>query len=137
MSSPYQSNEEHLVKPEETKSNANEETKRPIDEFTGSIRELAQKLPESIGKLPNSIGNAIQNVLATRDHSVNVRISEETSKALDHLVEAGLFESRSEAAAFLMNEGIKAQTALFEQVTEKIEKIAQLRAELKSMVSKD
>lgn len=124
---------EQIVKADEPKK-THEEGKRPLDEITSSVRELAQRLPESIGKLPGSIGAALQNALAGREHSVMVRINDETSKSLDMLVDAGIFANRADAAAFLLIEGIKAQQELFEKVSEKVHQIEKLRSELKGMV---
>jgi hypothetical protein len=53
------------------------------------------------------------------------------------LVETGIFKSRSESAAYLIEEGIKHQEALFEKITAKLEKIEKLRDELKDIVSEE
>ncbi len=54
---------------------------------------------------------------------------------LDQLVHGGVFRSRAEAAAFLIDEGIKVQTALFERVEQKLSEIERLRAELRGIVN--
>lgn len=112
-----------------------EESKGTLNEITTSVRELAQKLPESIGKLPGSIGAAIQNAISAREHSVSVHVDDETIRALDQLVQTGIFDSRNEAAAFLLNEGLKFRQELFVQISTKVHQIEQLRAELKSIVN--
>ena len=53
---------------------------------------------------------------------------------LDQLVQAGVFQSRSEAASFLIDEGIKGQTPLFDRVQQKLLEIERLRSELRGMV---
>jgi hypothetical protein len=53
------------------------------------------------------------------------------------LVNAGLFKSRSESAAFLIDEGIKSQTALFAKISSKLEKIDIIKEELKNIVSEE
>jgi hypothetical protein len=50
------------------------------------------------------------------------------------LVQGGVFRTRAEAAAFLIGEGIKTQTALLERVEQKLSEIERLRAELRGMV---
>jgi Arc/MetJ-type ribon-helix-helix transcriptional regulator len=50
---------------------------------------------------------------------------------LDVLVEAGLFGSRSEAAAFLIGAGVDAQHELFERVGEHSAEIKKIRQSLK------
>jgi hypothetical protein len=50
------------------------------------------------------------------------------------LVESGLFRSRSESAAFLIEEGLKTQDPLFAKISIKFEKIGKLKTELKDLV---
>src|SRR5437667_3680103 len=101
-----------------------------LEGLASQVRELAQKIPESIGK-------AIESALSAREHVVMVRVNDESLTKLDHLVEAGIFKSRSESAAFLISEGIKAQSALFERISNKIEEINKLRSELKNIVTQE
>jgi len=101
-----------------------------LEGLASQVRELAQKIPESIGK-------AIESALSAREHVVMVRVNDESLTKLDHLVEAGIFKSRSESAAFLISEGIKAQAALFERISNKIEEINKLRGELKNIVGQE
>jgi Arc/MetJ-type ribon-helix-helix transcriptional regulator len=101
-----------------------------LEGIASQVRELAQKIPESIGK-------AIETALSAREHVVMVRVNDESLTKLDHLVEAGIFKSRSESAAFLISEGIKAQSALFERISNKIEEINKLRNELKNIVGQE
>jgi len=53
------------------------------------------------------------------------------------LVDVGLFKSRSESAAFLIQEGIKSQEALFAKISTKIKKIDKIKEELKEIVSEE
>jgi Arc/MetJ-type ribon-helix-helix transcriptional regulator len=66
-----------------------------------------------------------------------VRVNRESLRRIDELVEAGIFKSRSESAAFLISEGIKAQAGLFERIEEKIREIERLRSELKNLVGQE
>ncbi|MCS7080314.1 MAG: ribbon-helix-helix domain-containing protein [Chloracidobacterium sp.] len=110
-----------------------DEPKGTIEEITSSVRELARTLPESISRLPGSIGAAIQQALASRDLNVTVHLSEDALRSIEMLVQAGIFANRSEAAAYLIGEGIAAKRELFEQVTEKIIQIEKLKSELRSL----
>lgn len=101
-----------------------------LEGIASQVRELAQKIPESIGK-------AIETALSAREHVVMVRVNDESLTKLDHLVEAGIFKSRSESAAFLISEGVKAQAQLFERISNKIEEINRLRSELKNIVGQE
>lgn len=114
----------------------NEENRQKsgFDELASSVKEVAQKTGEALNKATESIGKAIESALSARDHVVMVRVNEDSLKSLDALVQTGIFKSRSEAAAFLISEGVKAQAALFERISERIKEIERLRAELKGIV---
>jgi Arc/MetJ-type ribon-helix-helix transcriptional regulator len=105
-----------------------------FDNIASSVKGVAHKTGEVINKATESIGKAIESALSARDHVVMVRVNDETLKKLDALVQSGIFKSRSESAAFLIAEGIKAQSVLFERISEKIQEIERLRTELKSMI---
>ncbi len=109
--------------------------KSGFDEIASSVKEVAQKTGEAFNKATESIGKAIDSALAARDHVVMVRVNDDSLKSLDALVQTGIFKSRSEAAAFLISEGVKAQAALFERISERIKEIDRLRAELKGIVN--
>ena len=108
--------------------------KSGFDELASSVKEVAQKTGEAFNKATESIGKAIDSALAARDHVVMVRVNDDSLKSLDALVQTGIFKSRSEAAAFLISEGVKAQAALFERISERIKEIERLRTELKDIV---
>lgn len=115
----------------------NDETRQKsgFDEIASSVKEVAQKTGEAFNKATESIGKAIDSALAARDHVVMVRVNDDSLKSLDALVQTGIFKSRSEAAAFLISEGVKAQAPLFERISERIQEIERLRAELKGIVT--
>lgn len=108
--------------------------KSGFDTIASSVKEVAQKTGEAFNKATESIGKAIESALAARDHVVMVRVNDDALQKLDALVQSGIFKSRSESAAFLISEGIKAQSALFDRIAEKIKEIERLRSELRSIV---
>lgn len=123
--------EEKAVEQKSPEVKASTETKASgLEGIASQVRELAQKIPESISK-------AIESALSAREHVVMVRVNDESLTKLDHLVEAGIFKSRSESAAFLISEGVKTQSALFERISNKIEEINRLRSELKNIVGQE
>lgn len=66
-----------------------------------------------------------------RSNVVMVRLGDAALTALDQLVEAALFGSRSEAAAFLLGAGIDAQRELFGRVGKHSAEIKRIRQSLK------
>ena len=63
-----------------------------------------------------------------------VRLNAESVAKLDELVESGIVNSRSEAAAFLISEGAAARSQLFERIAEKTETIRKAKKELRSLI---
>ena len=74
---------------------------------------------------------AIEHALDGRIHGVMLRVNEEMLAKLDALVEAGICESRSGAATFMIHEGIRANEGLFARVEETTAQIASLKAQLR------
>ena len=72
-----------------------------------------------------------------RDNVVMVRVDEENLSRIDELVESGQFNSRSEATAFLIDEGIKSKQQMFDKMAEKIAQIQGLRDELEAVIAED
>ncbi|MYG05835.1 hypothetical protein F4054_22630 [Candidatus Poribacteria bacterium] len=72
-----------------------------------------------------------------RNNVVMVRVDEENLSRIDELMESGQFNSRSEATAFLIDEGIKSKQQMFDKMAEKISQIQGLRDELEAMIAED
>ncbi len=104
--------------------------KGPFDEFGDQVEKFAVKTADSIRKV-------IDRALASRNTVLTIRVNDISNKKLNMLVEAGLFKSRSESAAFLIEEGIKSQGTLFSKITDKLKKMEKIRDELKDIVSKE
>ena len=84
--------------------------------------------------LGGSLRTTIESVRSKRDNVVMVRVSRESLARLDELVDCGLTNSRSEAAAFLIAEGIKTRTDLYEKIAEQSKVIRQAKERLKALL---
>lgn len=93
---------------------------------TGSLKETLRQV-ENIGQ---TLGEALQG----RGNVVMVRVNDETLRKLDMLVEADVTRSRSESAAFLINEGVRVNGALYKKISEITDQISVLRAQLREAV---
>ena len=122
-----------------TKQEAEKEKEEPskgkkhqgrFDDFGDQVEKFAVRTADSIRKV-------IDRALASRNTVLTIRVNDESNKKLNMLVEAGLFKSRSESAAFLIEEGIKSQGALFAKITDKLKKMEKIRDELKDIVSQE
>jgi Arc/MetJ-type ribon-helix-helix transcriptional regulator len=101
-----------------------------------SVREMASRIPESLSAIGRDISRTIERAISAKDdYVVAVKVSQDAQEKLEQLVQAGVFRSRAEAAAFLIDEGIKTQAALFDRVQQKLSEIERLRAELRGMIN--
>jgi Arc/MetJ-type ribon-helix-helix transcriptional regulator len=105
------------------------------ERISSSVRDIASRIPESLSSIGRDISRTIERAIAAKDdYVVAVKLSHEAQDKLEQLVQAGVFRSRAEAAAFLIDEGIKSQTPLFDRVQQKLSEIERLRAELRGMI---
>jgi len=101
----------------------------------GSVREMAARIPEQLSAIGRDISRTIEKAISAKDdYMLAVKVSSDASHKLGQLVQAGVFGTRAEAASFLIDEGIKTQTELFERVEQKLAEIERLRAELRGLV---
>lgn len=87
-------------------------------------------------KQVEDIGQTLGEVLQGRGNVVMVRVNDETLRALDQLVDAEIAKSRSESAAYLISEGIKANKALFNKIGAIADQISRLKAQLRDEIKK-
>jgi hypothetical protein len=85
-------------------------------------------------KQVENIGQALGDALQGRGNVVMVRVNDEALKCLDMLVEADVVKSRSEAAAWLISEGVNANHGLFQKIGEVTQQIIALREKLRETV---
>jgi triphosphoribosyl-dephospho-CoA synthetase len=137
MSSPYHK-EDH--NPEETVDDLllrpdDDEGREERSRTANSVRDIASRIPESLSAIGRDISRTIEKAMSAKDdYVVAVKVSPEAQDKLEQLVQAGVFRSRAEAAGFLIDEGIKTQSALFERVQQKLAEIERLRAELRGLI---
>ena len=81
-----------------------------------------------------SFAQALGEALQGRGNVVMVRVNDEALAHLDMLVEAEVTKSRSGSAAFLINEGIRANEVLFSRISTITDQIAELRKQLRQEV---
>jgi hypothetical protein len=102
---------------------------------SSSVRDMAARLPEQLSAIGRDISRTIERAISAKDdYMLAVKVSQNAQLRLGQLVQAGVFGTRAEAAAFLIDEGIKSQGPLFERVEQKLGEIERLRAELRGMV---
>ena len=139
MSSPYHKEEQpiservdDLMLRDDDPESMNDDSNRAAS----SVRDIASRIPESLSAIGRDISRTIEKAISAKDdYVVAVKVSPESQEKLEALVQAGVFRNRAEAAGFLIEEGIKTQSALFERVRQKLTEIERLRAELRGLIA--
>jgi hypothetical protein len=135
MSSPYH-REEHRSSETVDDLMLHDDDGHTDQSAASSVRDIASRIPESLSAIGRDISRTIERAISAKDeYVVAVKVSPDAQEKLDQLAQAGIFRNRAEAASFLIDEGIKTQTALFERVQQKLAEIERLRAELRGMVN--
>jgi hypothetical protein len=103
------------------------------DKVSEGVSTASKTLNDAIKQM-ESLGKALGSALQDRANVVMVRVNNDSLRYLDMLVEADITKSRSESAAFLINEGIKANETLFNKIRDITDQIAALKAQLRETV---
>jgi hypothetical protein len=137
MSTSFQSQSDGSDPKEElmVQDNESEQDEQERATVGASVRDMAARIPEQLSAIGRDISRTIERAISAKDdYMLAVKVSQDAQIKLGQLVQAGVFGTRAEAAAFLIDEGIKTQSALFERVEQKLAEIERLRAELRGMV---
>jgi len=108
-----------------------------VEEVHQTVRTTVEKGAAQAERLGENLKETIQGMRAGRDNVVMVRVDDDSKFKLDELLDAGLVNSRSEAAAFLIGEGIKARRQLFDTISGKVEDIRKKKEELRKLLEED
>jgi hypothetical protein len=138
MSSPYHKEEQPIPERVDDLMLRDDDPESNNDEnrAASSVRDIASRIPESLSAIGRDISRTIEKAISAKDdYVVAVKVSPESQEKLEALVQAGVFRNRAEAAGFLIEEGIKTQSALFERVRQKLSEIERLRAELRGLIA--
>jgi hypothetical protein len=126
-------NEDTVIEGEATEI-PGEETSR--EEKPAESKATAAALKDALERV-ESLGKTLTSALQDRANVVMVRVNDDALKHLDMLIEADITKSRSESAAFLITEGIKANRSLFDKIGSITEQIVTLRTQLRESVKID
>jgi len=136
MSNPYDPQHDQEQEPIDDLMLREDEPENHKARASSSVREIASRIPESLSAIGRDISRTIERAISAKDdYVVAVKVSHDAQEKLEQLVQAGVFRNRAEAAAFLIDEGIKTQSALFDRVQQKLAEIERLRAELRGMIN--
>ena len=105
-----------------------------VDEVNKVVRVAIVNSKATAETIGENIRESFHGGRTNRDNVVMVRVDDESLGRMDELVEAGIVNSRSEAAALLVTEGIKAKQGMFNRIAAKVEEIRKAKEELRRMV---
>jgi hypothetical protein len=108
-----------------------------MEDVDKAVREAVSRSMDAAVTVGDTIKETILKVKTARDSVVMVRVNKESLDKLDELVDSGINSSRSEAAAFMIAEGIKAKATLFSKISEKTEMIRKTREDLRKLLDED
>lgn len=120
---------------DETKKDESKKDSKDKNYYHNKLSEFGDQMETFAVKTAESIKNAIDKALEARNTVLTIRVNDESNKKLNMLVDSGLFRSRSESAAFLIEQGIKGQEPLFNKISNKLETIEKLKEELKKIIA--
>jgi hypothetical protein len=84
--------------------------------------------------MTKQIENLVEGVLQDRTNGIMVRVNDDSLRHLDMLVEVEITKSRSESAAFLIDEGRKANQSLFNKIQDIAKQITTLKTQLREAI---
>ena len=108
-----------------------------LDDVDKAVRDAFDKSKGFASSVGESIRDTIKSVKATRDNVVMLRIDSESLEKIDELVDSGVTNSRSAAAAFLVEEGIKARSDLFDKIAEETEVIRKAKERIRRLLEEE
>ena len=108
-----------------------------LDDVDKAVRDAFDKSRGFASSVGESIRDTIKSVKATRDNVVMLRVDSESLEKIDELVDSGVTGSRSAAAAFLVEEGIKARSDLFDKIAEEAEVIRQAKERIRRLLEEE
>lgn len=106
-------------------------------EKQGKLDEIGNQVEKFAARTAESIKKVIEKALASRNTVMTIRVNDESNEKMNMLVDAGFFKSRSESAAFLIQEGIKKREDLFVKIEGKLKKMDKIRDEIKTIVASE
>jgi hypothetical protein len=108
-------------------------TVAPDEKKDEKVVSKTTSLKDTLKQVEN-IGQTLGDALQGRGNVVMVRVNDETLRRLDMLVDAEITKSRSESAAYLIGEGIKATEELYAKIAEVTDQIVKLREQLREAI---
>ena len=109
------------------------DTDRVVEDVSNTFRDILSKGVDSAETIGDDVRQFLQGISSGRGNAVLIRLDDATLARINIMVDAGVMDSRSDAAVFLIGEGIKARQPLFDRIDEKLQQIHAVKDELRHM----
>ena len=106
-----------------------------VGEAKANATQAIRRSGAEVESLGENFREALKDALSARNSVVMVRLNKDSLSRLDELVDAGLVNSRSEATAFLVADGIKVRAGLFKRISKKIDEIRKAKQDLRDLLN--
>jgi Arc/MetJ-type ribon-helix-helix transcriptional regulator len=117
-----------------------QKSQKALQEWQKQYQEWKRDQPKPEGSLPLLPPippiPPLLTASTSRSNVVASRIADEDLQIIDMLIEAGVFSTRSEAVAYLVNEGIKARHDVLDKVSASLREIRDIRKRAEEQVKK-
>ena len=118
-------------------SGSEERVVRGVEAMGKGLSEVGRGVRDAVATGVENVRETVRNRIPTerqvRDNVVMVRVDKDSLDRMDDLIEAGVVGSRSEAANYLITEGIKSRQHFFDVVASKVAEIRQAKEELRRL----
>ena len=92
-------------------------------------------LKKRVETIVSGATHAVTGALDARANAITVHPDAASLKRIDELVDAELFANRTQATTFLVVEGIKANSEMFDRIYDGFEKIRQVKEQLRGLAA--
>lgn len=110
----------------------------PSPSSSGASLAVQQAPPARPAKFPQSLknlGRKMKDALPLHNGHLNhVKLSPQAQDKLNQLVQAGVFNTKAKAAAYLIERGIQSEAGLFDVIQQKLAEIERIEQELRNLV---
>jgi len=112
-------------------------TKERVEKKEKVVMAMCCPEGESAEKIKEKVLLKLGERLEGSSNVVMTRLNDDDLKQIDALVEVEVFQSRSEAAAFFIKEGMQARKDLFQKVMSTVDKIRELKKQAKRSLGQE
>jgi Arc/MetJ-type ribon-helix-helix transcriptional regulator len=125
--------EQEVTEPTPKETTARADWQAAFDHAMKAAREAFNAAAEAAGEILRQGGKLAEQTMDEAQRTLVVTLDDETVKALDKMVAAGVYKTRAEAIRGLTREGLRVSGDLLARIDEVEAQIADLRAKMREI----